>query len=572
MAISDVPITALAAAFGSPRSLVGGEPGVVWSETQASLFGAFYGMQTGAINAAKAFATEESQTGKLDMRRRGAIPSVTLRAGATKVKIGALPIPFTGEVVLGGKQVRVSLRALTASDEFFKSIAVSQSIAKDAAWTAAKERLTGDARTRRIAELIKDPTEKMLKSAKEFAQQQTFTRPLTGFARDIQKWSNRSPLVKILFLPFTGTPANLFKKGVQHTIFAPIFDEYRADLFGKNGPRAQDMARARIAYGSLIAVAAVQLVAQGLVTGGGPEDPQKRAALYESGWRPYSFHNPIDGAYYPILQLFEPFSTIVGTIADFIETVKALGEKNEKKALDSEQFAALLAFSAANNLTNKSYMQSVADTIGAVQDPERYAENWTTQWAASLVPTGVANYARATDPFIRQADDIVSAMKARIPGLSQTLPRKLSPILGEPIRRDAQGIAAFLFGAAAPSAETKSPVVKEIVRLDIRIPAVPKDLEGVKLTPHQRDLLAQNLGYFTKSVMELVINAPRYKAMGDDLKRFYLDKAISAVRTRVTEGFKQFEDINAISDAAKVEMYRRMMRGSPELFAPQPAP
>jgi hypothetical protein len=110
----------------------------------------------------RTYLTEQASDAaiKLDVRKFQAIPSVNI-----------------GGLELGGKQIRIPSRLLTAADEIFKSIGYRQEINARATRQALEEGGTRDLVAQRIAELRAQPTEEMQSAAHDFAAKQTFTNP-----------------------------------------------------------------------------------------------------------------------------------------------------------------------------------------------------------------------------------------------------------------------------------------------------------------------------------------------------------------------------------------------------------
>ncbi len=534
-ALMSVPESAIASGLGAFRS---GER-VMPREAIARLYGTVQGALDGARAAGRAFATETPSdlAGKVEGRKFQAIPSVTLREGKPKARIGGVPIPFTGEVKLGGRQIRVPGRALMASDEFFKGLAHRQELNARAARQGLSEGLKGEALAKRITDLVQNPTAAMQDAAQKYAEHQTFTDPLGTVGQSVQRIVQNMPALRFI-IPFVRTPTNILKYSIERTPFAYAFkDTFRADLKGKNGAIKQDEARARIILGSSIATAVAYYAMQGMITGGGPDDPQERA-LWMVNHRPYSFKIPGVG-WVPYGRL-EPMATIMGTTADGVEISNKIGHD------DAGKIAASVTGAIARNLTNKTFLSGISDAMSAFQDPERYGQSWAQQLAGSVVPSAVAQYTRAEDPYIRDARGIIDTYKSRIPGQSTTLKAKRD-VFGEPIKRPSTGSVLDIVNPFIPSEPANDPVASELERLDIKIPSVPKKLGKVDLTPDEHDDLARLSGRLTKRVLAPVIASKAYQNGSDALKETLIDEALKAARDTGT----------GIVDAKGTDLYNR---------------
>jgi hypothetical protein len=119
----------------------------------------------------------------------------------------------------------------------------------------------------------------------------------------------------------------------------------------------------------------------------------------------------------------------------------------------------------------------------AYADPTRYMENWLQGLAGTVVPNIAAQTAQSMDPFARQVDTTVDAIKARIPGMRETLAKKLD-IAGQPIVQSGD-----MMGNPFKSSEQQAdPVVDAMLRLSIKRGKPDQKLEFVgKSTPLTRE-------------------------------------------------------------------------------------
>ncbi|MFZ5791861.1 MAG: hypothetical protein ACOY3L_14310 [Pseudomonadota bacterium] len=474
-ALWSVPETGLAAVIGGVRRAAGGaEERVLLSEARARLFGFVQGAQEGTIAAWRAFKTEmpSDALSKIEAQKYQAIP-------------GAV-----------GQVARLPTRALMAEDEFFKAIGRRQEINALAYRQAATEGLTGDALAARVADLVANPTDDMLEKARATAQYQTFQSELGDFGKSVQRLANSHPLVKIV-VPFVRTPFNLLKYAQARSPLGIFSKELRDTMAGKYGSVARDTAQARVILGTGIAVTAITLAAKGLITGSGPKDPRQRALLYATGWQPYSVR--IGDTWYSYARL-DPFSTLLGVAADAYDIASRMSDP------EAEDVGALVVASISNNLVNKTWLKGTSELIEAINDPERYGAKWLRTLAATVVPTGVAQLAQTEDPYLREARTIVDAIKARVPGFSQTLLPKRD-IWGEPIE---------LGGSAGPdlispiytNRLTHDPVAQELLSLGIWPSKLDRKIRGVDLTDKQYDDYQRIAGRLTKFMLDNLVRSP----------------------------------------------------------------
>jgi hypothetical protein len=145
-------------------------------------------------------------------------------------------------------------------------------------------------------------------------------------------------LVKFI-IPFVRTPLNLLKYASERTPLGLFSQKSAITLAGKNGAVARDTQVSRIALGTMVGVATYELASQGLITGGGPADKNKKAIMQANGWQDYSIR--IGDMYYRYNRL-DPFSVILGVVADAYEIYNASGAAHpDKEKIPSLVFAAI---------------------------------------------------------------------------------------------------------------------------------------------------------------------------------------------------------------------------------------
>ena len=498
--------TAVAAQVGRVARLVGREAGVLPGEAAAELFGMVQGAKEGAVAAYKYFKTEEPQftgTRQVEARQR-ALPSATIKVGES-------------EIQLGGKQIRIPLRLLGAEDELFKGIAFRQSINRQAFEIATREGLEGSAHSSRVAELSLSPTDEMVEAARKIADYQTFQTPLGPTGRAIQQFANSHILAKLV-VPFVRTPINLLKYAGERTPLGLFATEVRDNISGKNGAAARDTHIARMIVGTSIGVAAYEMAANGLITGGGPTDSKERAVLRADGWQPYSVK--IGDMYYAFSR-FDPWSVIFGLAADIHEIGAAIG--NESDRLASLMFAAI-----TKNITDRASLKGPSDLIQAVQDPDRFGQRYVNGLVGSLIPANVAQTAQAIDPVVRDARTLLDSLKARLPYLSQTLPAR-NDIWGQPITREG-GLGPDIASSVYESRIKNDPVNKALIDLKYFPGPLRREIRGVELSDTQYEEYTRLSGRMAKARLDAIVAMPGFNQVPDKAKEDLISRTVSHAR------------------------------------------
>lgn len=455
---------------------------------------AAYAKMFGAENAARATDALARLHGMVDGFKDGLRYSwKTIKAGASEnpyaTKFDRPPVirsetygldknSFWGRVIdFGGTAIRLPYRFLEASDDFFKAVAGRGALYVEAAQKAQTEVLSGklakDAMKARIADLIENPTVAMRTNAKTMAEYLTFTGEPSELTKHIGAIANKYPLVRF-FLPFTKTPGNVLDFAMQHSAFAPLSRKFRADI-AAGGIRA-DRAMGQMATGVAISMVGLDAAMNGLITGGGPSGAE-RQALLRTGWQPYSIK--IGDKYYSFAR-FDPVATDLSIMADIADLMigDRYGESGFDENDDPDMMSAsgLIALKVANAVLNKTYLSGLMDIVDAVADPtEAKARALVANGLISMVP-GLSSVnalsaaiARTTDPYAKDAANVIDRLKAQTPGLSKDVPDRLD-LFGRKIKR-ATGSAAYdMFVPVRVSEESQEPIDREILAQGAFIP------------------------------------------------------------------------------------------------------
>jgi hypothetical protein len=493
----------------------------MFGEAGARLFGFMQGSLEGVKAGWRVFRSEmpTDPLTKIEQGRQRSIPSVEIQVIDPRTfSFLGRDIELTGKLTLGGKQVRTAGRALMAEDELFKAIGSRQELNAQAYRIASREKLTGKDFAARVAELTANPTKAMLEAARATANYQTFTRELGPLGQAIQKFSNAHVLAKLV-IPFVRTPVNIVKYSGERTPLAVFSQQVRDNLGGKNGAVARDTQLARLAMGAAVGATGMYLASQGLITGGGPRDPAQRAMMYLSGWQPYSVRV---GEFYYSYGRFEPLGTLLGVSADMYEIGGAMSDP------EGADLAALIMGSVSTNLVNKTWAQGPSNLVEAVNDPERYGQQYVQRLAGTVVPTGVAQIARIDDPYLREARSVLDQIQSRVPGLSAGLPFKRD-IWGEPIALEGS-LGPDIISPIYTSRMSNDPVNRELLALKVFPAKLDRQIRGVDLTDEQYDTYQKVAGRLTKQTLDSMVGAPGWGQLPPFVRIEAITKAVSRTR------------------------------------------
>jgi endonuclease YncB( thermonuclease family) len=455
-----------------------------------------------------------------------------LRAFARTVRTGQALDPLTKveaaerEAISGlkGKIIRTPTRFLSAEDELFKAIGRRMELNGLAVREASKEGLKGDALRKRVAELSENPTDEMLERSFDYARYVTFQRPLGKVGQRILDITAEWPTLK-LFFPFIRTPANIFKYVIERSPAAPLMKEWRSD-FAAGGAR-RDLALAKVALGTGLGMIVTDLAAQGHITGSGPADEGAKELLRADGWQPYSIR--VGDKYYSYQRL-DPIATTLGVAADLAATSEYMTEKQREKS------AALIAAAVMKNLGNKVWLTGISNLVNAWDDPDRNAQRLISQLAGSMaVPTGIAQIARTTDPILREAREPIDAIKARIPGLSKTLPARTN-LWGNPIVNEG-GVGPNIVSPIWVNTRLNDPVNNTLLRSGIGVgaPGRPR-VDGKLVSDDQFREYKTRAGQMTYQALGPYLQSPDWSQLSPDQQEDLVERLKGDARKEAKRG------------------------------------
>ncbi len=405
-------------------------------------------------------------------------------------------------------------RWLGAEDQVFKWMNYRGELGRLAFKDGQAQGLTGSALRAHIDEALAHPPAGMHAAAADAAKRATFNAdPGPAMAKvqsALKEWTMEVrpgvelPIGKIV-MPFVSTPYNIARWTIERTPgLGLVLRDVRADMAA--GGARMEMAMAKQATGAAIAGIAWDLVQQGTLTGGGPQDAALRGNLTRQGWQPYSIK--VGDRYIGLDRLDTP-GQLMGAIADVADVLTWARDE------DREDLGKAILLASSRAVMSRSYLSGMGGLINAMSDPERYGDSFTKKLAGSVVPAIAGNVAQAIDPVRRSSEpghsgdsladeirEIGNAIRARTPGLSKDLPpmtdlwgndlRVTGAYLGIPgtgIEMNADW--ARLLSPFKLSEIKDSPVDAEMSRLRLKIQPVGEGVswpglpQGVQLEPRE---------------------------------------------------------------------------------------
>lgn len=544
------PETGLAAAIGAARQALGEEgPRVFAGEVPARLYGLMRGLRNGVRAAGEAVKT--GQTVPLPGERITEFAVAPRPQAIPDITIGGVPIPI-------GTIARLPSRMIAAIHTLFRFTNYEGDMAAIAYRQATEEGLEGDRLAARIGEIETDPTLEQMAEARGTATELTLmgkggkmTQALTHLTNVEAKLPLIGPIKFLKFIdPFVHISSNVIEQSIlQRTPVGLLAPQIRAELMGANGKLAQDMAIARMAAGSALAVAIGSLAAEGLASGSGPSDPKEASVWRLTGWQPHSLRF---GDTWVDTHRLGPLGMLAGIAADLYEVAHQIGTD------DATKVAHGLAHAFTQNILDESFMRGPSDLIRAVTEGGAFGQHYVQQMIASFTPYSVGSYqiARAIDPYARQTRTLMDTIQAKIPWLSETLlPRR--DIWGEPIpNKDVVGLPGL--SAIYESRINSDPVNRAL--MDARVfPSLPeRKIRGVELSEQQYDDYSRIAGRMAKTRLNAVAGNPGFSGLPESVRVDMIRDAIRNSREFARSVIMmQNPDIMRKASEAKAERLRR---------------
>lgn len=446
---------------------------------------------------------------------------------------------FMGKFVDGlGALVRTPGRALTTSDEIFKTIHYRGELKAQAYRQALSEGLHGDELFKRVASLADDPTPELSAMALDAARKGTFTNPLGEMGGAAQNLINKVPGGRWV-VPFVRTPTNIMKFVGERTPGLNLLSSNIRAEFAAGGAR-RDMALAKTTTGGALYALGGYMAAQGMITGGGEKN---LTAERLSGWQPYSIKV---GDTYVAYNRMDPFGMFLGLAADAVDLSGHLDPT------EMDEFAAMATLAVSRNLVSKSYAKGVIDLIDALQQPEQKGQRYFQNLVGTVVPAAVNSIRKEDDDLAREVWSYTDAIKNRLPGFSSDLPPARN-VFGEPVKLTG-GLGPDIISPFRTTVASTDPLATELARLNIDLQKPPKTLHtapgapGIDLSPEEYDKLTETAGTMFKEALGEVIASDAYKALPEDpngsdyreakeavIRRIYSQAQMAATRKLLAE-------------------------------------
>ncbi len=407
---------------------------------------------------------------------------------------------------------------------------------------ATAEGLTGINYRRRIAEIIQQQRPDALQSAAaQDALYATFNQHPRGvlgvIAGHISEMSNQNALFRLV-VPFTNIVSNVLNNTLDYTpwgyrrLFPSVMLKDRAGeqqnwMPEDASPVDYQLQAARATLGT-IGLAAIWALTQAHkddddpafdVTARGPDNPNDRDGLKETGWKPYSVK--VGNRWVSYQQsVLAPGMAWIGSLRD---------AQRLKKWTDMDDWSrfAYAGKAVAPAIMSQSFVSGLRDFLQDMSDdyvdPNGPKFRFASRTVGTVVPAAVKAVDRAFDPTIYDSQRFPAALLRDIPFVRSSQLKPALNALGEPVRPPDN----FLYNLENPDA------VWELLARKQAFPSKPSlttTIRGRPITPEEQYAIIESSGPAIRR--RLLPRLPAYAVLPDELVQKRVDDIVREERDK----------------------------------------
>lgn len=458
-----------------------------------------------------------------------------LKEGFTEEQALKLDIPMHYEFEGKMGVFNYGPRLRTGLDQFKRQMVIEGEARARATRQGLTEGLKGEELKRRIEDLVPDYRDSA--EVRDFSDTIMFTDEITKGSLlqkiyDIREFdAGRGVKPVRLMLPFVKTLYNLMARATELTPYGAVKglkSEYR-------GTTTQTRMIAQSVVGTAAMIMIADEALKGNVTTSAPKSKNDRELWYAEGKQPYSMR--VGDKWYDY-RSWGPWSFVIGGTAGMLESYDK-GEKLTPGNVSS--VATRFALNAMRTGADMSMMTGLRDFSNALQDPDRYAERWMSNFVGGFVPfsTGVRAVAQGIDPKVRQTEGIAQNIQSGIPFASRSLPTRVNAF-GEEVERARSGLN--IINPIAGSPVNDDPVIVELRRVGVNPSLAGNKLkvgdEYKKLSPAEQSQYQLMKGQEIHKRLKSLIGSEEYKSLTDEQKQSALRRAMLDAGDTARSAFK----------------------------------
>lgn len=365
-----------------------------------------------------------------------------------------------------------------------------------------------------------------------------------------------------IILPFTTTPVNILRRTVDYSPAGAVqaLLDFRA---GRRTDAADDIARALTGTGAILI--GMLLAKYGLATGAADDDKDKAALDRATGESPYSLGGRVS------YEWAQPVGTQLAMGARIWDAVK-----------DQEEVSDALLnvlYAGGDTLMDMTILSNLQDLLKGYGSPtETVGETLIQGFAGQMTPSLFGAVARTLDGTVRTSytgggawDNAMAGIKAKLPGLSATLPAAVN-VKGEENRRvEPLPLRALqeMVNPSSVNAGTRNAVDEEVYRLyeatggKTMFPQVSPykiEREGVDVpltgTERAQFQTTQGRGYY--SIIGEMLDSEDYRGMGPEQQVKYFELvnqyAKAVAMEEATDGAYESDRYVELAQTARKEL------------------
>jgi hypothetical protein len=450
-----------------------------------------------------------------------------------------------------------ALRISAATDEFIRTLNVAGGLA-----VGARREAKTSGRT--VQDVLSEPPDHVLKYAQDVADRAVLEGTGSPVARKINSMrrliessdpaERATGVAANVLFPFVNIPEQILIGGTR---MLPGVNEVSTIMKIRKGLQSGDEhmvrdAAARYVLTDAILAATYGEVVAGNITGMGPKDAQKRAALEAARdangnkvWQAHSIR--VGDRWFDYTNLGR-VAIPLAAISNAVETYNESGQKPGANEV-ADVFNRV-----GETMLDATYIKSFGDVMKAIGEGNmtKAGGSLIGNAASRFVPLSglAAQIERSTDQEQKNPRNLPEYIASRIPGLSELVPDKPSPFSGS--IQQPQDIAAVLSPVRTSAPGVPDQVANAFVEAGMGAPSAPDTISirsqmtgstspPIKLTDDEKALYTQIMGDHLKQLIGDRANDPQWQTTPIAGRKAALERAVQAAR-----------------DYAETQVYRRM--------------
>ena len=506
----------------------------------ATLRGAFDGIKEGTHKGVRYFSTgfDERNIGqKLDYNR---------------VNYGTGPVAKAFQTYTD-----TVFRFIGAQDQPFYYATLSRSLMDQSLAAAKNKGFKGREMVEQAYKIAENPTEDMIRYAVTDATTAVFQNK-TALGRAAKTVQN-IPGVGQFIVPFAQTPSAVAMQILNYSPVGAVKTIIENIGKGKFDQRAFSQGIGRSIVGTAPLVIGAEMYKNGLISLDYPAGDERAIELDRAEGRSYNAFRTGEGEDWRSAIVLGPAGNLLLMGAYFQKAIEESGSPSEAMVQ--------AGLGAMNSFTEQTFLTGVSNFTNAISDPQRYAETFLPNLAASFIPTIVSDVAQSNDPLQREsrgdtfAETFQTRAMNRIPGARNQLPARVDALGNQTPR--AGNVLETMLDPTRPSTDRSNELTSELRRLmdeaeitgnqELRVaPTKIGSSKGYEsLEREEEQLLYETVGSVVNQKLTALIALPAYQSMSDESKAAQIKKITERAQN---EGRAKF--IMTRTDGVSKEMER----------------